>query len=323
MSADMDVPSKTCLRFLAILATLAGAVSAAEPDSFGILSGATGFLHTDQQRGDYPFYVKTSLHPANGQTPQVAALVATPFYKIYSTKPHSYSVTAIMGDLPTLWTMSFCLVGLKLDGVQVWVTADTGERFEVITKGKKTAPEGVVEYWTVFVDEALLDRATRETVIFTLHAGDKLFPARIVPAIVSPFLKLVKMREDEEAARRADIERIEREKLAEIDRMIAEKKRLTQEWEAERKATDTRRNAYVAAHAGLPDEVKFAILKGDVVIGMDMEAVLASAGKPDSRDGVAEAEGSAEAWVYHGRNGVTNTLYFVNGKLVRLARHEN
>ena len=88
--------------------------------------------------------------------------------------------------------------------------------------------------------------------------------------------------------------------------------------------TASKRRQYVAAHPELTDEVKAAILSGDVVIGMTMEEVIASRGRPWDVNRTTTAYGTDEQWVMGPVDSMATWpkkskqyfyIYFENGKI--------
>lgn len=89
---------------------------------------------------------------------------------------------------------------------------------------------------------------------------------------------------------------------------------------------------YVQTHPELSDKIKQAILNGDVLIGMTVEQVIASRGKPFDINRTTGSWGVHEQWVMHSDQLITNFdmifhekelkkiyeywyIYFENGKV--------
>lgn len=73
------------------------------------------------------------------------------------------------------------------------------------------------------------------------------------------------------------------------------------------------REAYVKASPWLTPAVERAILNGDVIIGMTMDEVVGSRGRPQQVNRTVTAYGTSTQWVMRGFN--YRYIYFENGKV--------
>jgi hypothetical protein len=88
------------------------------------------------------------------------------------------------------------------------------------------------------------------------------------------------------------------------------------EREADKAAATRRRESYAANHADVAESVRELVLAGKIQIGMPMEAVEASWGKPHSRRKQVSAVDVSETWTYGDwQYGTPTYLIFRDGKL--------
>lgn len=76
-------------------------------------------------------------------------------------------------------------------------------------------------------------------------------------------------------------------------------------------SAEAQRKKYVSAHPDLPENVRGAILAGDLLPGMTKEQVIATWGKPLDTATQEEGEGNVERWVWgYQQADMRNGLYY-------------
>lgn len=75
-----------------------------------------------------------------------------------------------------------------------------------------------------------------------------------------------------------------------------------------------RRQAYISQNPHLSDKFKAAVLEGRVLLGMTMEDVIASIGKPDQKQETT-TWAAREQWIYHSGTELARLYVFQFGKV--------